>query len=460
MTWVCCWRTVEIEKYGNEVVVIVTLLRWTMKAEDPFVISAPELAGAVDRPAARDAAGALMAPASSLAGSLRQHLRARGGGDPSGLVTALMGSEPPAFGRDDDADDEQEDDLTPSPIRLLGTELTQPKNLSSEVSTSTAIDAYRGAAKDKTMRTSEILPRGTTVDLYGRIDRRLTADEKTALASWSPTLGGGISSGQGRFGGVTLSYGELDLSTDNGLCRWLMGGGPRLVRNVAGQKVEAGDRVEPVVILERTLQQVDGYLSDAESLSETEPDGDTRHNKKRSRKSWGNLEIKGSALRGVLRSRAAWIVTSIAVALHGDDSDVANAAKAMIDELFGSVTGRSQLRVRWAPFTDVGEVELTQIAIDRISGGPRPGSMFTEVTATGGKFQLTIEWMANEPPPPWVNLMLGAVLADIDGGWVGFGGRTTRGNGTFRVLGEDAQMPNLESVVGELKRRISAEGEA
>jgi hypothetical protein len=93
-----------------------------------------------------DAAGRVWVPGSTLAGSLRAHLRAVDERQGTSLETALMGSRPPT---------NKGDTLTASPLWLLGTRFVpETQEVETEVVGQTAIDRVRGAAAVNSLRLS------------------------------------------------------------------------------------------------------------------------------------------------------------------------------------------------------------------------------------------------------------------------------------------------------------------
>lgn len=206
---------------------IVSLLLVDIVCDEPFAVRAPEEPEAVDLPIARDPEGNVFVPATSLAGSLRAHLRSLG------IDEELMGSRPPVGS--------QEEGLEPSAFRLLGTRTTiggAPIMRSSTVTRGhTAIDRERASAGAKTLRTTTVAPAGSMVRLYMRHDGTLPEGAHQALASWVPYVGGSRTAGQGRAHIERLLWGELDLARPQDLKQWLLLSGPELVENVATQPV-------------------------------------------------------------------------------------------------------------------------------------------------------------------------------------------------------------------------------
>ena len=183
--------------------------------------------------------------------------------------------------------------------------------------------------------------------------------------------------------------------------------------------------VEPVEpLLEVTFDIVDGLHLGAE------PDGNHRPLYRRN----GSVVIEGSTLKGIVRSRAEYILRTVA----GDagiccDSSTAPCAVCPTCELFGSPEHRGRLRFLSSPIEDpVIEDRRMHVAIDRVSGGATDRLLFSEEVVLSGRFHLRVE--AEVGVPDWAANLLRAAVRDMHDGYVGVGSDTARGLGTVRAL--------------------------
>ena len=402
---------------------VITLLRIGIELLDPFAVAAPEVAVGTDRPIAIDPSGAVVVPTSSLAGSLRSHLRGLG------LDEQLMGG---AGGDRSGA--------RSSRLRLLGSRVEQdggPLQRSEvEDRTQTAMDRRRGGALESTLRSSEVGPPGATVELFARVDGTLGRDELDAIVSWRPWVGGGRSHGMGGAVLRSVRVGTLDLSTRDGLTMWLRHGGPELVARVAVTEVDVPE-VAPAEVLRVTFRIVDGLMTAGERVG----------NVHRIYRRYGQPVIEGSALKGVLRARCEWILGSLGYTTCAEGARVCGRCPTC--SLFGSVEQRARVRVWLSPIRGADVRTRDHVAIDRISGGASAQRLFGEEVVVAGTLDLVIDALG--PLAEWERLLLCWAVRDIHDGYVGLGSRTTRGFGTVEltdlsVLGD---LPPLAPVLEE-----------
>jgi CRISPR/Cas system CSM-associated protein Csm3 (group 7 of RAMP superfamily) len=403
------------------------LVRLELRADEPFAVAAPEIAAAVDRPLARRPDGTVFVPATSLAGSLRSHLRSLA------LDEQLMGSRPPLS---DDTGDGAE--LDPSALRLLGARVEAGATW---VRGQTAIHRGRGAAEPGTLRTSELAPSGTVIVLYGLSRRQLTGGELAALASWQPWVGGGKTSGLGRFTLLGLDHQLLDLTTPEGLRHWLSRSGPALFDHL-DQHLDPIRGPEAAPLLTVTLRIVDPLFTAGRPGDNGDPSSEAgaaaggeagRGNVSPiARRGDGTLALEGSAVKGVFRSRCEHILTSLGLG----SEDVAPLA----GELFGSIERRGLLAFSAAVITGPRLTRRDHVAIDRFTGGARDGLLFSEQPVDAGELTLRISALA-PGIPAWTVPMLRAVVRDLNDGYLGLGGRTTRGFGTVEVVSIEPDEP-------------------
>jgi CRISPR/Cas system CSM-associated protein Csm3 (group 7 of RAMP superfamily) len=405
---------------------------------------------AIDRDILLDASGQPWIPGSAPAGSLRAHLAAA---KPPADVR-LMGSRPPAS----QAESAQS---TASPLWVLGAAFSparspaapgddeaQPSQVSIETTGQTAVDRVRGAAAAGSLRFSRLAASGGTLTVYLRHDEAgalLTQHDLTLIAAWQPAIGRDRTRGSGRASLAGIRYGTVDPATPAGAALWLTHDGPGLFEAVATQAI-IGPAPEPPW-LEARFEITDGLLI---GTGRTEKTATTR-------KRDGQPLIPGSTWKGIIRSRTEFIIRSRygpGAACQQQDGCGTCPACAV----FGHQGQRGKLAFRDSSIEHPvpgspadGDPVRTQVAIDRVTGGSRPGLLFQTAPVPAGHLQLRIDALA--PVEPWVANAIRHVLRDIDDGLIGIGSRTTRGLGTLRLLDSPAQLepvviPELEDPAG------------
>lgn len=386
---------------------IVTLLKITLVAEEPFAVGASEMADAVDQPIAKDSDGNVYVPASSLAGSLRHHLRAMR------LDQAMLGPD-------------AEEAPSASPVRFLGAvariEGSPIGRGGTTVRGQTAVDRIRGAAFTGSLRHTEAAPAGTTITLYLRRDALMSNEWLEALASWVPSVGGGRTSGMGRARLEAIAYGQLDLADPADLGVWLRRHGPDLVEHVATQRSVKVSAMPPAPSWSFTFRVVDALFVGGERIA------NATHAYRRDQVP----VIEGSSLKGILRSRAEFILRSVGEdACAGGTAECGGVCRCCV--LFGSAKRRAAISVRSAPVRDVTCARRDHVAIDRVTGGVAQGHLFCENdVVVAGKFDLLIDSLAKIEP--WADALLRWVVQDLHDGLLGVGSGTTRGFGTVALV--------------------------
>ena len=154
--------------------------------------------------------------------------------------------------------------------------------------------------------------------------------------------------------------------------------------------------------------------------------------------------VPGTALKGVFRSRAEFILRSVigeaAACLPG------TCSRCWTCQVFGygggndadstAVGARAAVRFADTVVDAPAETTRTHIAIDRFTGGVLDGALYTAEAVESGTF--TIE-AALLPGPVGqarraeIAAVLRLVLEDLNDGIIGMGAATARGYGTVRV---------------------------
>lgn len=392
-----------------------TVLRLELQLSGPWLIGDPAGTGDVDTVPLREPDGERpQVPATSLAGSLRDHLRRQ----PDLDERHWMGD------RHRSSDDRGE----PSRLRVLGVRTSGGAR--SARRTSTAVDSWTGSARRGTLRREEHVDAPTTVTVYlmhpGAPDPALLA----AVAGWRPVVGRRRTNGWGRATVTGIHYGTVDLRDREQLVTWLTGGGPSLVDSLATTPVapEPAGPVEEEVLSVRCAV-VDGLHVGAGEPVET--GNDTGREPDRGSRVAGTVTRDGvpympaPSWRGVFRAHAGFILRSLGLPDERADESVR--------ELFGGLERRGLLTFHDAPLAEPDTIDLPHVGIDRITGGARPGLLFTE-RAVRGTLHLRISTDRPDLLPDWARGVLWHTVRDIADGFLAVGGRTTRGLGTLAVL--------------------------
>lgn len=370
-----------------------------------------------------DRSGGPVIPPSSLAGSFRSHL-----GDDA---ERLMGKA-------------AEEESRASSVWFLGTRLVgaDGKEPKVEERTGTSISRVRKAARAKGSHAIEEVYNAERVELYLRCDQD-GEEILRRLATWTPTVGGGITTGLGRAKVTAIRYRTVDIGNPaDVLARVTMGvSGPegldRLLRKGEDQPIEAA---EVPVVVSATLD-IEDYL-----LAGREKD-------KESKRAFEFRWYHGSRWKGVLRSRVEYIGRSIGAMVCGaEDGTWEGCGHCSVCEVFGSgTTGAGRWMFEFTRLDappPLGGVR-TRNAIDRFTGGVLDKRLFYEDTSTTRGASLSItERVPLEKHHAWVVKALLLALKDLNDGYFGIGGRSATGLGTVRVrkwvLG-----PGVRDVVGD-----------
>jgi CRISPR/Cas system CSM-associated protein Csm3 (group 7 of RAMP superfamily) len=369
-------------------------------------------------------------PGTSLAGALRELAR-----EQRGDKTAADWFGPVLSGAETEA--------KASRVWVLGS--TRLDDAGTRVLSTTRIDRERGAADGSTLRTEEMLPAGARFEVFLRWDdaRDGEVDDLAALiACWRPLLGRGVSRGRGRCAVEAVRHGTLQLADPADLLRWLTLHGPELARDVAVQQVtvSAGD-VAPGLLF-RVPVKIAGPWRIGTG-NKPEPGSGEPLRLLRTHPG-GPPVVPGTAVKGLLRSRAEFILRSVAgeaaacqsgtcgdcwtcqVFGYGGDSDTDAQA----------VGGRAAIRFADAVVDSPAEVTRTHIAIDRFTGGVIDGALYAAEALEGGTFTIEAELLPGLPSESRrteIAAVLRLVLEDLNDEIVGMGAATARGYGSVRV---------------------------
>jgi CRISPR/Cas system CSM-associated protein Csm3 (group 7 of RAMP superfamily) len=386
-------------------------------------------------------------PGTSVAGSLRAHL----GAD----ADRVMGSPPPR-----PADQDEDDQLTPSALRILGTRVDLPEGAAAEVRRSTRINRRRAAAEPMTFRAVERLPADTTITVWMRLDDDgMWSALSQALATWRPVVGGGLTRGFGLTHLAELRHGLLDLGRLDHLEWWLTLGGPQLTDRVVDDCLDLAPAERQSLMMRWTV--ADALHCGNGELSDSTPQVAliTR--------SGARPVVPGSTWKGVLRSRVEYILASCGRPVcssatcatcaacvlfgHAADTDRSDGASPGGDGRRGLLAFADSLISHAGGGTPPAPVERTHVAVDRITGGARDKLLYTEQVIDTGQLSLTTYFL--DALPPWGRGLLLLALRDIHDGHVAIGGGTTRGQGTLR-LADPSDLAGLDGADGAAARHM------
>lgn len=388
---------------------------------------------------------------------------------------------------------------TPSRVRFLGSAVTLPDGSSVTARYRAAQDRFRGAAREGHLVRMPWLPMGTTVTLWAMADSTMVGDgedwsklqrlvREVSLeagprrAAWHPVLGSGASIGHGRTQLVSLSAAELDLSSTDDLATYLDGLGPEQVGTILRDRGTTTSASAPTVtepLFTATLS-LDAPLR----IGTGQPRPSARRDGQAT-EIWpvvtgpdGGAVVPGSSWKGLLRSRAEFILRSLDV--DACEAGTTGCAGCATCELFGGTGQRpgqtgsglasavvvAATPVRSAPGeagTPVApnlQQPRTHVAIDRFTGGAGEGSLYAFDAVTSGTIELAVTPSGLRPPPAWATDVLELVVTDLCDGLIGLGGQSSRGYGTLRRHGAASDRTSLAHTIERLRSTYPKREEA
>lgn len=314
-----------------------------------------------------------------------------------------------------------------------------------DVLASTRISRERGAAASNTFRREQVLPAGSRFEVFLRWDDADTAqvtDLAGLIAAWRPLVGRGVTRGRGRCAVEDVRHGTLRLDDPGDLLRWLTRSGPDLVRDVATERVPVDSTGPDPDLLFRVPVSIAGPwrigTGDKPPKGSREPIP--------LRRLGGQPVVPGSAMKGLLRSRAEFILRSVGVTPAPCADKPCDVEKCWTCRVFGygggqdsddrSVGARAAVRVADAVVADPVPAQRTHVAIDRFTGGALDGALYTMEVLEAGSFPLAVERLpgaVDDELARQVRAVLRLVLEDLNDGIIGMGGGIARGYGWVRV---------------------------
>lgn len=424
---------------------IKTVLRAAIDITGPWLIGDSMRDGDRHTTPLRDIDGVPEVPTASLAGSLRHHFARH---QPQ-RVTGLFGTEPQ--GNDDGG-------LTPSRLRMLGTTVQFTSKASTSVRTTTSVDPESGSARRHTLRTDEYVDSDARVHVYMSVDGVLDPVDLQTIKSWVPTVGRRRTNGWGKAQLVELRTGVVDLARRGHLLQWLSGGGPNLIDSflTASASPTAVETATELLNV-RFSTEAGLHIGSGDSAGTHDVQRSVDHEEGASTAcrpadivtSAGVPIVPSSTWRGIIRAQCAFILRSI-----GCDDTTTDAAISAVfgdhrhrgtltfhDSTIESTLTNTAARKPGAFATADDRVSTADhVSIDRITGGARAGLLFCERIARG---HVTLRVTVERPDelPAWLPGLLRHVVHDIHDGFLGVGGRTTRGLGTLRLTDPSSVPP-------------------
>ncbi|MCX5400803.1 RAMP superfamily CRISPR-associated protein [Streptomyces sp. NBC_00102] len=431
---------------------VIHVLRADLELTGPGGVTAPEgnTVGSVLRPSlplASDGWGGPHLPGTSPAGSLREHA-------PEARRRELFGDvfeddgKPGGQGR-------SRSTAVASAVRVLGTRVSAPEAPRSR--RRTAVSGHHAAARAKSLHSRELLPPGTDVSVWFRIDTE-TADSPLVrevvelLRTWKPRIGGGRTVGLGRAEVVSVRHRTIDLATAEGLRHWLLRGGPDLVDDhavlVHERSRTPGAAPDEAYLFGRPLEFriVDALRIGSGTFLER---AGRRTGIARLLRDFEDVPVvPGSTWKGIVRSRVAFVLRSVGyedICSASDDGGPGSCGTCCVCVSFGwsertggagdrtpateSVGGRGRLLFADSAVRE-GRIRIrNHVVIDRVFGGAREEGLFSEETVEDGLVTLHLRQDGDVPEP--VRAALVMALDDLADGRVGIGSGTTRGQGTL-----------------------------
>ena len=353
-----------------------TLMRFDLTIDTPWAIGAFTRSGstgddAVQAPIQRRPDGSVYLPATSLVGGLRDHL----GEAASHYLGVEKGGE-----------------TSPSRLRVLGANVVEAK--APEEVTGVAIDGHRRAAKGGHLFTREVIPGGTRVQWWLLWDRD---DAETATlsafldlaATWRPVVGRRRTSNQGWGTLHAIHHRTIDRRDPAGLTWWLQERRACLApdADLTGWETRQGESPSPKPSIEYRFEAIDPlHIGDGKPPQGADPDKDNVL--------YTKTEMPADSWRGIFRHRVAHILRVTGREVKGIDERLFGSARTEGESLDGGTRGILRFESSPVQLPDGTTPEpkglpcLTQVAIDRISGGSLMNSQMTAEASHGSLYSV------------------------------------------------------------------------
>lgn len=356
-----------------------------------------------------------------------------------------------------------------SPIWVYGGTLKDASAITPEERSSTAIDRHRGAASGHTLRGEQMLPAGTRFEVVLRwddADPGDIADFASLIAGWRPFIGRGVSRGRGRCAVEAVRYGTLRLTDPADLLTWLTLDGPPLAQEVATTPVEAPAGTPGPGALLRATATVTGPLHVGDGIKPEPGSQDPL----RLLRGGGGIVVPGTTLKGVIRSRAEFILRSVGLSPEPCDG-TPGCGVCWTCETFGygggedesssAVGRRAAIRFADAAVAGAKTRTRTHTAIDRFTGGVLDSALYSVEALEAGTFPVAVDPLAQltDQRAEEIRAVLRLVIEDLNDGLIGLGRGTARGYGSVTVEfpgpGEPGGLPELAEAQAVLERMVA-----
>ena len=406
-----------------------TLMRFDLTIDTPWAIGAFTRSGttgedAIQAPIQRRPDGSVYLPATSLVGGLRDHL--------GEAASRYLGAE-------------KGGDTVPSQIRALGANIVG--QVQTEEVTQVCIDAHRRAAKGGHLFTREVVPKGTKVQWWLLWDRD-DADPAgldaflDLAATWQPVIGRRRTSNQGWGTLQAIHHHTIDRRDPADLTWWLDERRACLVpdADLTGWETRPGESPSSEPSIEYHFEVADPLrIGDGQPSQNADPD--------KNNVLYTKTEMPADSWRGIFRHRIAHILKVTGREAKGIDERLFGSARTQGESLDGGTRGilRFESSPVQLPDGTTPEPEklpcLTQVAIDRISGGSLMNSQTTAEASHGSLYSvhylppgstLSLRIHELQPLTDEERDLLEAVVCDLDEQIIGIGGGTTRGFGSLK----------------------------
>lgn len=363
----------------------------------------------------------------------------------------------------------------PSRLRFLGSRVDLPGGSVPVERFRAAQDRRRGAARIGHLVKADWLPAGTSIRLWALIDEalgpvgeswddlvrsvvvasvgeRATGDDAVDTESWSPYLGAGRSTGNGRTKLTGFRTRELDLELKSDLADVLQGVSPARMPDLLKGGKEHGKEIVPCTAadpLHATRWRLDGPLHVGSGSSRSEG-GSEVHQVVMDQA--GRPCVPATSWKGLVRSRAEFILRSLDIDVcdggtrRGQSRNQPQPCDGCpVCDVFGG-TGQRRgspgsgyaARIRFesssVKYGQVRDQPRTHVAIDRFTGGAAKGLLYSRDVVESGFLELTIARIPGRAVPSHTKQLIDLTLRDLTDGLIGLGGGSSRGYGDLRLV--------------------------
>ena len=421
------------------------ILRATMQTDSPLIINSGDVDALTDTEPVRDANGLPMLPASSLAGVLRAAVgqqadrwfgcESRTGGQRSAvtLTDGLLHW----------SDDRPRDGLITDPAELaaLAADPVCRHVLpgSSELVRQHVRLNERGTVDRDGKFSRDAVPTGARFTFELRTSNRAAADRLASVIGAGLHLGGATRAGYGAL--TCIAIGRADLTLPKDWARWceIMGASLETRRGIAMQAPAAATQAAREW---RVKGRIEGpLLIGGDGQKDAEDRAPWREPQFRWDSASGRLVpdvfvIPGSAIKGPIRHRTLFHLRN------------AGLTDTEADAIFGSQATPTGGAAGWLRFHDcqipdgTTTFQQTHVGLDRFTGGPRRGLLFTDAALWRPCLDIRITELPGARLTQRHRAALTAALQDLAAGRLGLGAEWGEGAGVFHdaILTQPAEL--------------------